>query len=221
LRQGALNEAESKALFAQFGIPNTREQAAATPAQAERIARMFDGNVVVKILSREVLHKTDIGGVALDVPREHVAQTCERLAQNFRQKTGRAPEGFLVQEHISGGAEVILGMRRDPLFGPLILLGVGGTAAELLQDTAVRLAPVSRADVQAMIDELKTSALLKGFRGRPPCDVAALVDATVAFSQMALALGPMLKEAEINPLFVLPAGQGVKAADGLAVLSPS
>jgi acetate---CoA ligase (ADP-forming) len=114
---------------------------------------------------------------------------------------------------------MILGARRDAQFGPLVLLGMGGTAAELLKDTAVRLAPVSLSEARAMINELKASALLKGYRGRLACDVGALADAIVRFSDMAHALGPALIEAEINPLFVLPDGQGVKAADGLAVFA--
>jgi hypothetical protein len=97
------------------------------------------------------------------------------------------------------------------------MLGMGGTAAELLHDFSTRLAPVSRHDAQEMIDELATSALLKGYRGRPAADVDALINAILAFSSMGLALGDALNEAEINPLFVLPKGQGVVAADGLAV----
>ena len=117
LRVGALNEFESKRLFAAFGIPVTREIAAATPEQVQASAQQFDSNVVVKILSRDVLHKTEAGGVALDVPRAEVAAVCARMAQTFA-KTGHQPEGFLVQERISGGIEMILGVRRDPQFGP-------------------------------------------------------------------------------------------------------
>jgi acyl-CoA synthetase (NDP forming) len=139
------------------------------------------------------------------------------MAETFTSKTGREPEGFLIQERVTDGIEMILGLRRDPQFGPLILLGMGGTAAELLHDVSVRLAPVSRRDAQEMIEELKTSALLKGYRGRPIADTDALVDAILAFSNMGLTLGDALVEAEINPLFVMPEGQGVIAADGLVV----
>ena len=221
LRPGALNEAESKALFKRFGIPGTREVAATTPSDAERAAREIGGNVVVKILSRDVLHKTDVGGVALDVAPGEVATVCSRMVEAFTGKTGHKPEGFLVQEQITDGIEMILGLRRDPQFGPLILLGMGGTAAELLHDVSMRLAPVSRRDAQEMIDDLKTSALLTRYRGRPPADLDALLDAILAFSDIALALGDALAEAEINPLFVRPKGQGVIAADGLAVGSQS
>jgi acetate---CoA ligase (ADP-forming) len=217
LRPGALNEAESKALFKCFGIPAARDVIAGTAEEAQRAAGKIGGNVVVKILSHDVLHKTDVGGVTLDVAPAEVAAVCTRMAESFTAKTGHKPEGFLMQERITSGVEMILGLRRDPQFGPLILLGMGGTAAELMHDVSLRLAPVSRRDAREMIEELKTSALLKGYRGRTAADLDALVDAIVAFSDMGLALADALIEAEINPLFVLPKGQGVIAADGLAV----
>jgi acyl-CoA synthetase (NDP forming) len=218
LRPGALNEADSKRLFARFGIPVTREIVAATPAQAEAAAGTFSGNVVVKILSCDVLHKSEAGGVAVDVARADIADVCARMAERFRARTGHEPEGFLVQELVADGVELILGFHHDPQLGPVILLGMGGIAAELYHDTALRLAPVSRRDAREMIGELKTSALLKGFRGRPVADVAALADAIVAFSAMIGTIGGELQEAEINPLFVLPQGRGVVAADGVVVV---
>ena len=217
LRPGALNESESMALFERFGIRGAGETIAASPAEAQRAAGEFGSNVVIKILSREVLHKTEAGGVALNVAVGEVAAVCTRMAETFVSNTGHTPEGFLVQEQIAGGIEMILGVRRDSQFGPLVLLGMGGTAAELLHDVSMRLAPVSRHDAQEMIDELATSALLKGYRGRPAADVDALINAILAFSGMGLALGDALIEAEINPLFVFPKGQGVVAADGLVV----
>jgi hypothetical protein len=132
------------------------------------------------------------------------------------------PRRFLVQEMVGGGTELILGMHRDPL-GTAILLGMGGITAELFKDTTMRLLPLqgglSREDALSMAHELKTWPLLDGFRGRPKADVEALVDAIVAFSDMAARLGERLLEAEINPVFVLPQGQGVRAADGVVVLA--
>jgi len=128
-----------------------------------------------------------------------------------------------VQEMVaSGGVELILGFHRDPL-GAAILLGMGGVTAELFKDTSMRLLPpqggLHREEAIGMARELKTWPLLDGFRGRPKADVEALVTAIVAFSQMAAQLGDRLVEAEINPLFVLPEGQGVRAADGVVVLA--
>ena len=135
-----------------------------------------------------------------------------------RAKTDAALEGFLVQEMAGDGIEVIIGFLRDPQLGPAILLGGDGVAAEIYNDTSVRLAPLGASDIADMIEELAISRLLKGYRGKSACDIVALSDAILAFSRMCLALGDHLVEAEINPLFVLPEGQGVKAADGLVVL---
>ena len=132
--------------------------------------------------------------------------------------TQHKPEGFLVQELVTEGVELMLGFHHDTQLGPVILLGMGSIAAELYHDTSLRLAPVSRRDAHEMISELKTSALLKGFRGRPTADIEALIDAIVAFSDMIGAIGSQLQEAEINPLFVLPQGRGVVAADGVVVV---
>ena len=204
--------------MARFGIPITREIVAKTPAEAEAAAKTFAGNVVIKALLCDVLHKSEAGGVAVDVASGDVARVCTRMAKCFFAATQHKPEGFLVQELVAGGVELILGFHHDAQLGPVILLGMGGIAAELYHDTSLRLAPVSRRDAQEMINELKTSALLNGFRGRPIADSEALIDAVIAFSDMLEAIGSELQEAEINPLFVLPQGQGVIAADGVVVV---
>jgi acyl-CoA synthetase (NDP forming) len=218
LRPGALDEAESKQLFSRFGIPVTREVVARTPDEAVAAAKTFPGNVVVKVLSRDLLHKSEAGGVAVDVAPADVAGVCAEIAKRFAAAKGGKPDGFLVQELIRGGIELILGFHHDAQLGPVILLGMGGVAAELYRDTTLRLAPVSRGEACAMIDELKTSALLKGYRGRPAADVEALAGAIAAFSGMIAAIGSDLAEAEINPLFVLPRGQGVVVADGIVIV---
>lgn len=218
LPSGNLNEAESKTLFARFGVPVTREHAAADAGAAEAAARSLGGEVVLKILSRAIAHKSDLGGVKVGLTAEQVPEACDTMLERLRAAGAPAPEGFLVQERIRGGVEMILGFHRDPQLGPVILLGAGGVAAELFQDTALRLLPIARADAGAMVEELKAARLLRGYRGAPPADVAALVDAVMAFAAMAGAAGERLLEAEINPLFVLPEGEGARAVDGLAVL---
>jgi acyl-CoA synthetase (NDP forming) len=144
------------------------------------------------------------------------------MASDVQSATGIAPQRFLVQEMVKGGVEVILGMHRDAL-GTAILLGMGGVTAELFGDTTLRLLPgecgLTREAALEMIGRLKTAPLLQGFRGRPKADVAALAEAIVAFSRMVATLGDRLVEAEMNPVFVLPEGQGVVAADGVAVLA--
>jgi succinyl-CoA synthetase beta subunit len=227
---GSLDEAQAKQLFARFGVPCAGEIIVRTPTEAEAAARKLGGPtggaVVLKILSSQITHKSDVGGVALGLTAETVAARLTQMAAEVEAKTGVRPERYLVQERIGGGTELILGMHRDPL-GTAILLGMGGVAAELLQDTTLRLLPadsngpggLSRAEALSMAMDLKTWPLLDGFRGRPKADVEALVDAIVAFSRMTAQLGERLLEAEINPVFVLPQGQGVRAADGVVVLA--
>ena len=218
LPAGNLNEAESKALFARFGVPVTREEAAPDAQAAGAAAQRLGGELVLKVLSRAIAHKSDIGGVRVGLTPEEVPAACTSMLEALRAAGAAEPEGFLVQERVRGGVEMILGFHRDPQLGPVILLGAGGVAAELFQDTALRLLPISRADAESMVDELKAARLLRGWRGAPEADIPALVDAVMAFAAMAGAAGDRLLEAEINPLFVLPAGHGVRAADGLAVL---
>jgi len=218
---GSLDEAQAKQLFARFGVPCVRERMVQDASQAERVARELGGRVVLKILSNEITHKSDVGGVAVDVPAEQVAARLTAMADEVERRAGMRPRRFLVQEMVANGTELILGVHRDPL-GTAILLGMGGTTAELFQDTTMRLLPaqggLDRDEALAMARELKTWPLLDGFRGRPKADVDALVEAIVAFSRMAAQLGDKLVEAEINPIFVLGKEQGARAADGVAVL---
>ena len=219
LKPGALNEAEAKQVFAAYGIPGVREIAATTAEEAATAARQFAGRVVLKVLSREIAHKSEVGGVRVNLRADEVGEAGARMLEAVRAASGIQPEGLLVQEMLSGGAELILGFHRDPQLGPAILLGMGGVTAELLRDTTLRLLPLSPADARAMVHELKTYPLLDSYRGRPRCDVDALVAAILAFASMAESLGTRLIEAEINPLFVLPQGEGVRAADGLMLLA--
>ncbi|MBY4895871.1 acetate--CoA ligase family protein [Cupriavidus sp. AU9028] len=219
---GSLDEAAAKSLFARFGIPVVRETVVHDASQARDAAGQFGGNVVLKILSAQIAHKSDVGGVAVDVGPQDIEHRMARMAQEVGAATGTVPDRFLVQQMVRGGVEVILGMHRDAL-GTAILLGMGGVTAELIGDTTLRLLapgrPLTRDDAMQMIGALKTAPLLTGYRGRPKADVDALADAIVAFSRMVVAMGERLEEAEINPVFVLPQGQGVVAADGVAVLS--
>ncbi len=218
---GSLDEAQAKALFARFGVPVAREKIVSTPAEAQAAAQSLGGRTVLKVLSSGITHKSDVGGVAVNLSADAVGERLTAMANEVGAKTGVRPRRFLVQEMVHGGTELILGMHRDAL-GTAILLGMGGVTAELFKDTTLRLLPwaggLSREEALAMARELVTWPLLDGFRGRPKADIDALVAAIVAFSQMAEQLGERLIEAEINPLFVLPDGQGVRAVDGVVVL---
>lgn len=222
LPAGPLDEAQAKQLFTRFGVPCAREVVVTTPMEAEAAARELGDRVVLKILSAEITHKSDVGGVAVNLTAETVGARLRAMAAEVESKAGVRPQRFLVQEMVGGGTELILGMHHDVL-GTAILLGMGGITAELFKDTTMRLLPsqggLSRDDALSMARELKTWPLLDGFRGRPKADVEALVDAIVAFSKMAAQLGERLVEAEINPVFVLPQGQGVRAADGVVLMA--
>jgi acyl-CoA synthetase (NDP forming) len=220
---GSLDEEQAKRLFSSFGIASVRETVVTTAEQAQAALATLGERAVLKVLSSEILHKSEIGGVAVNVSKAAMSDRLLRMTQDVKDRSGITPQRFLVQEMVSGGVEIILGMHRDVL-GVAILLGMGGVTAELLQDTTLRLLPsaggLSAQTAREMVMSLKTWPLLDGYRGRSKSDVEALVKAIVAFSEMVATFGDRLLEAEINPLFVLEAGQGVKAADGIAVLTP-
>ncbi|MBN3766566.1 acetate--CoA ligase family protein [Burkholderia sp. Ac-20365] len=224
LPEGSLDEAQAKALFAGFGIPSVREVQVDNAIDAQTAARTLGERVVLKFLSNTITHKSDVGGVAIGVTADAIGARMNKMRDDVETATGTQVKRFLVQEMVTGGTELILGLHRDPL-GTAILLGMGGVTAELINDTSMRMLDpqtgLSLDDALDMIRELKTHALLDGFRGRPRADIDALAAAIVAFAQMAVRLGARLVEAEINPLFVLPAGQGVRAADGVAVMASS
>jgi acyl-CoA synthetase (NDP forming) len=226
LPSGSLDEAQAKQLFARFNVPCAAERIVTTPAEAADAARELGGRVVLKILSSQITHKSDVGGVAIGLTPDTVGARLTTMTADVHAKAGMRPDRFLVQEMVGAGTELILGTHRDVL-GTAVLLGMGGITAELFKDTTMRLLPqdargiqgLSRADALAMAQELKTWPLLDGFRGRPKADVNALVDTIVAFSRMAAQLGDRLIEAEINPVFVRVHGEGVSAADGVVVLA--
>jgi len=226
LLTGSLDEAQAKDLFARFGVPCALERVVGSGDEAQVAAAALGGRVVLKILSSQVTHKSDVGGVAVGLTVDTIGARLESMASEVKEMTGLRPRKFLVQRMVEEGIELILGMRRDAL-GIAILLGMGGVTAELFKDTTLRLLRsdgaclrgLTPAEALSMARDLRVWPMLDGFRGRPKADVNALVDAIVAFSQMAAQLGDRLLEAEINPLFVLPQGQGVIAADGVVVLA--
>lgn len=219
---GSLNEHQAKNLFSAFGIPGVREVVVGAANPNLELINQLGNKCVVKILSGAIIHKTEVGGVALNVPIAEVRAKLETMAIEVKAKTGSTIEEFLIQEMASGGMEFMVGMHRDPL-GTAILVGMGGVTAELFKDTNMRLLSpgksLSEAEVLEMLQDLKTWPLLNGYRGRPQCDIKALVKAIVQFSAMVAALDHRLIECEINPIFVFPVGHGVKAADGIAVFN--
>jgi acyl-CoA synthetase (NDP forming) len=218
----ALDEYESKQLFTQFGIPTVNEVVVRRDELDQSNFDHFGSQVVIKILSQEIMHKTEVGGVALNVPIAQIPETIKKMQEKVLQHSQIKIDEFLVQEQAKGGLEFIIGMHRDPL-GTAILVGMGGVTAELFQDTALRLlkpqTPLTEQEALGMLQELKTWPLLGGYRGRPAYDVDALIKAMVHFSDLIVLMKDRLLECEINPIFVFEENQGAKAADGIAILA--
>jgi acyl-CoA synthetase (NDP forming) len=173
--------------------------------------------VALKVQSPDIPHKSDVGGVHLGArTADEVRQATQLVFENSRRNCPNARiDGVLVQEMVSGGIEAILGVTNDKLFGPAVMFGLGGIFAEVLKDVAFRIAPVTKAAALEMVAEIKGYAVLTGARGAAPADVDALADTIVRLSALALDLKDQIAELDINPLFVFPKGQGVKAGDAL------
>ncbi|WP_237216211.1 acetate--CoA ligase family protein [Falsiroseomonas oryziterrae] len=217
LPDATANEAEAKRILAEAGVPAVPEIACASAEEAARAARDIGFPVVAKLLSPDVLHKSEIGGVILDLTDEDAVRRA--FATITARAATRAPdariEGVLVAKQLRDAVEMAVGVVRDPVFGPVVMVGLGGVFIEVFRDVAFRRCPVSEADALAMIRSLRGFPLLDGARGRPRADVAALARAVAALSRFGAAAGPRLRSAEVNPLMVLPDGQGAFAADAL------
>jgi acetyltransferase len=219
--KGSLSEVEARRLVVDYGIPAPRERVAGSADEAAEAARSIGYPVVLKILSPHIQHKTEIGGVRVGLADEAAVRSAfEEVMEAARERHPHADiEGVLIQEMVGDDAvEVIVGVLRDADFGPVVVFGFGGVLVELFEDSSLRLPPLSRSDARAMIEETQAARLLEGFRGNPPADVEALVDALVRVSQLAVDLGDQIAALDINPLMVLPEGQGVLAVDALAEL---
>tara|TARA_R100000935_G_scaffold56616_1_gene88741 strand:- start:10208 stop:12286 length:2079 start_codon:yes stop_codon:yes gene_type:complete len=219
LPRGTLNEAEARDLFDAFGLTGAESHTVQTADEAAVAATKLGGLVVLKVLSRDIAHKSDVGGVRVNLSADEVGPALTQMAKKLSSQGLPKPEGYLVQAMLKGGIEMILGLRRDPQLGPLILLGAGGVQAELSGDSTLRLLPLRAGDARGMVEDLRIKMVLDGYRGAPAHDVDALVHAIETLAQMGAALSDRLEEAEINPLFVMQKGQGVAAADGFIVLN--
>ncbi|MFM0341722.1 acetate--CoA ligase family protein [Paraburkholderia fungorum] len=220
--QGDLTEHAAQALLGAYGIDTPESGLANTRDDACAIARSIGFPVVIKVQSPDIPHKTEAGAVRVGINNAAtLAGAFDEIIANARRHLPHARiEGVLVQEEIRDAIELIVGVENDASFGPAVMCGLGGIYAEVLKDVTFRLAPVSHADAHAMIRELRAFAMLDGARGKPPADIEALVETIVALSAMALDQQASLKELDINPLFVLPAGRGVRAGDALARCQP-
>jgi len=216
-----LSEPEALALLEAYGIPMARFAFARTPDEAAQVAAGLGVPVAVKVVAPDVIHKTDVGGVRLELstPVEVAAAAAEVLEAGRRAGRGGAdPEGVLVQEMLHGGRETIVGVTREPGFGPLVMFGLGGVFVEALRDVVFRLAPIHALDAHDMVRGIRGAAVLDEFRGAPPADVGALADVLLRVSQLATD-HPEIAELDVNPVLACP--DGVRAIDARVLLSPA
>jgi len=216
-RGAALSETDSKRILACYGIAIPREIVARDPEQAAAAASQIGGPVAIKIVSPDILHKTEAGGVrlGLSTPESVREAAAEVLASATRYAPGARIDGISVQQMAPAGVEIVLGVKNDRQFGPLVAAGLGGIMVELFGDTAVRLAPVDDAAARAMLASLKSRTLLTGFRGKPGVDLDGLVDTICRLSELAHDLADIIDQIDVNP--VIASAAGVMAADALIV----
>ena len=212
-----LSEWEACQVMNECGVPACAARPAANFFEAARFGEEIGYPVAVKVVAAGVTHKSELGGVKLNLstPQE-VEKACKEIEAAFQaHNPGASIEGFLVQEMVRGGVETIIGTDNDPQFGPVVMFGLGGTAVELYRDVTFRMAPVSPAEAAKMIRSIKGYPLLAGFRGAPPMDEQTLCRAVVAVSELAAAGKDLIQSIDINPFICLP--HGGKAVDAVIV----
>ncbi|RLG49457.1 MAG: acetyl-CoA synthetase [Thermoproteota archaeon] len=208
-----LNEYEAKTVLKRHSIPTTEIKLARTLSEALKAAKEIGYPVVMKVVSPEITHKTDVGGVVLNIDSdEKLAEEYELMLKRVREAAGDVKIlGVTVQEQVDRGVELMIGAIRDPQFGPVLALGIGGVFVEVYGDVAYRVAPVSRDDVLDMISELKGRKLLEGFRGLPPVDLEAVISMMLKISDMIIE-HEEIAEMDLNPvIFRGSAGKVVDA----------
>ena len=215
-----LTEREAKNLLAQYGMPVPKELLATSVDEAAAHFRSINGPVALKIESEDIAHKTEAGAIRLGVSGEaEVRQAYDDVrAAAVRYKPDAKIAGVLVQEMVPRGTEMMLGIVRDPVFGPLIAVGFGGIYVEVMRDITYRIPPVDAPTAREMLGELRGYKILEGVRGMAPADIEALVDCIVRLSWLAHDHGATIRELDVNPLTVLGKGQGVKVVDALLVV---
>jgi len=205
----------SLAFLASAGITVSAAVPVADAAMAVDAARRIRGPVAIKLEATGIWHKTDVGGVALDVIGDDAVRDVAEAMLHAARDAGLEVQGLLVEPMAAPGAELILGLQRDPLFGPAVLVGLGGVLAEVIDDIAIRLAPVTPRVAMEMLDDLRGRALLDGVRGRPAVDRSAVAAMLVALGRLG-ADRPDVLEVDLNPVIASPTG--AIAVDALVVL---
>ncbi|MDX3644934.1 acetate--CoA ligase family protein [Streptomyces sp. MB09-02B] len=212
-----LSEHAAKQLLRAYGIRVPREQLVTSAAAAVRAASLVGYPVVMKASGASIAHKTELGLVKIGLTSASQIRDAYRELTDIAHYEDVSLDGVLVCQMVERGVEVVVGVTHDDLFGPTVTVGLGGVLVEVLRDSAVRVPPFGEDQAHAMLAELRGRALLDGVRGAPPSDVDALVEVVLRVQRMALELGDQIAELDINPLMVLPRGQGAVALDALAV----
>jgi acyl-CoA synthetase (NDP forming) len=216
--RNALSETQAKEALSRFGVPVVQDVLVQSAAQTRTAAEKIGYPLVAKLVSAEVAHKTEHGLIRLGLDNaDAVAEAFEAMVAKAQQM-GLAIEGVTLEPMLTGGVEILAGVTRDPVFGWMLTIGLGGVWTELMQDACHGLLPVDAASAEAMLRGLKGFPLLDGYRGAPRADVRAAAHAIASLCDAVLAGGDALREVEINPLLVLPAGQGAVAVDALVLL---
>lgn len=218
---GWLSADEVRALLEAYGIRMPRSRVVRSAGEAEEAARAFGGKVAVKLVSREIQHKTEVGGVKLGLSTPEEASRAFDEIRAGLQARGLVDkiDGALVQEMITGGVETYVGSTEAPGFGMLVAFGIGGINVELWKDVVFRVHPLTDLDAREMLEQIRGRALLEGFRGMPPADKEALVSAILRVDRL-VGDNPEIRELDINPLVALPPGEGVVAIDARIRIEP-
>lgn len=214
-QRAVLLEPEASDVLLSYGVPFPRFGVARSTEEAVELARMLGYPVVMKIVSPDVVHKSEVGGVRLDLRTEEEVRAAFSEIVSLSHRRGVRTEGVMIAQYVRGGVEVVVGLTRDPTFGPVVMFGLGGVFVEALQDVAFRVAPVDRSEARAMIEEVRGYTVLAGFRGLGPRDVDSLADLIVAVGDAGME-NAEIASIDLNPVLVLE--QGVLAVDSRVIL---
>jgi acetate---CoA ligase (ADP-forming) len=217
-----LPEPEAHAVLRAYGLPMSRSKLVHSEEEAVNAAGEIGYPVVMKIVSPDIVHKVDVGGVRLNLQSNADVKKAytELIPQVQAARQGVKIWGVLIQEMVLNGKETILGMKRDPHFGPLLMFGLGGIYVEVFRDVIFRMAPIRELGARNMIEGIKGMKLLRGFRGEPPSDIEAIIQSLERLSQLVTDF-PEIEEMDINPLIVLPAGSGARVVDARILIGES
>ena len=201
-----LTEAEAYALLSKHSIPVPKYSVASSEEEALKMATRLGFPLVMKIVSPDIIHKTDIGGIKMNINLPQVRASYKDIICNVRKNKAEARiDGMMLYKQAPKGVEVIVGMIRDPQFGPTVMFGLGGVFTEILKDVAFRVCPVESSDIEEMLTEIEGIKMLQGYRGRPSYDINAIMDIIMEISRLALDYS-VIKEVDLNPILVYEKG---------------